>query len=266
MIAMCVIRQDPHYRRDAFINGLRRAGYSLVDHGRPTSTDDLLVIWNRYGANGAMADRWEQSGGTVLVSENGYIGKDNNGHQLYALAIHGHNGSGRWPIGDEDRFTPLGIPLMPWVDRPQGYSLICGQRGIGTRQMASPPDWHKKVYNSLSGRQLNDLRIRLHPGNNAPTISLEQDLSGASDCVIWSSSSGVKALVMGIPVRYDAPRWVCSGAADKLTWSGQAKLPVGNDDTRLSALKHMAWAQWRISELETGEPFVRIREYVRAEA
>lgn len=266
MIAMCVIRQDPHYRRDAFLNGLRRAGYTLTDHGRPSSTDDLLVIWNRYGANGAMADRWEQSGGTVLVSENGYIGKDSTGHQLYALAIHGHNGSGRWPVGDEDRFTPLGIPLQPWVDRPEGYSLICGQRGIGTKLMASPPDWHKKVYNSLSGRQLNDLRIRLHPGNNAPTISLEQDLSGASDCVIWSSSSGVKALVAGIPVRYDAPRWICSGAADKLTWDGQAKLPVGNDATRLEALQRMAWAQWRISELETGEPFVRIRDLLRAEA
>jgi hypothetical protein len=76
----------------------------------------------------------------------------------------------------------------------------------------------------------------------------------------------VKALVAGIPVRYDAPRWVCSGAADKLTWDGQAKLPVGNDATRLEALQRMAWAQWRISELETGEPFVRIRDLLRAEA
>jgi len=262
MIAMCVIRQEPHYRRDAFVNGLRRAGYTLTDHGRPSGKEDLLIIWNRYGANGAMADRWEDAGGTVLVAENGYIGKDSNSHQLYALAVHGHNGSGRWPVGDEDRWTPLNIPLQPWVKRVEGYSLICGQRGIGTKLMASPPDWHKKAYHSLSGRQLNDLRIRLHPGNNAPTISLDQDLSGASDCVIWSSSSGVRALTLGIPVRYDAPHWVCSGAAEKLTWSGEAKLPVGDDDTRLAALKRMAWAQWRIAELETGEPFVRLREFI----
>lgn len=261
MIAMCVIRQDPHYRRDAFLNGLKRAGYTLVDHGRPSGKSDMLVIWNRYGPNGAMADKWEEAGGTVLVSENGYIGKDENNHQLYALAIHGHNGSGFWPVGDEDRFTVLGVPIMPWVERPEGYSLICGQRGIGTKRMASPPDWHKKAYNSLSQRQLRDLRVRLHPGNNAPTISLEQDLSGAADCVIWSSSSGVKALVAGIPVRYDAPCWVCSEAAERLTWTGEAHVPIGGDERRTAALHRMSWAQWRISELETGEPFVRLREH-----
>lgn len=260
MIAMCNIREEPHYRRDAFIKGLRRAGYTLVDKGRPENKEDMLVIWNRYGPNAMMADRWEQQGGSVLVAENGYVGRDSNGHQYYAVALHGHNGSGRWPIGTEDRFAKLNISLMPWVDRPGGYSLICGQRGIGTKLMASPPDWHKKVYNDLSKNQTRDLRVRLHPGNHAPTISLESDLSGASDCVVWSSSSGVKSLILGIPVRYDAPYWICSKAAWRLNRNGKAQMPIGSDCDRLAAMHDMSWAQWNIAELETGEPFTLLRE------
>lgn len=266
MITLCMIREQPHYRRDAFVRGLQRAGYTLVDRGQPDSKEDLLVIWNRYGSFEAMADRWEERGGSVLVAENGYIGKDANGHQLYALAAHGHNGSGFWPEGDDARWKALGIELQPWVERPNGYALVCGQRGIGSRTMASPPDWHADAARKW---RFGAVKLRLHPGNkpdpNAPTLGA--DLAGAKACVIWSSSSGVKALVAGIPVYYDAPHWICEPAATRLAsaTSADGQPADWRDDAREDALRRMAWAQWTIAELENGEPFARFLEVFRRE-
>lgn len=264
MKAVCLIREQPHYRRDAFVNGLRRAGYTVDNRGSPSELGDLLVIWNRYGANEAMADSWEAQGGTVLVAENGYIGCDAQGRQLYALAAHGHNGSGWWPRADSSRFAALNLEVHDWVHRPDGYALVCGQRGIGSRSMASPPDWHVNAARMVEP----PVKLRLHPGNkpnpNAPSI--EQDLDGARICVIWSSSSGVKALLRGVPVIYDAPHWVCEAAAVPLRQLSLFDGASSNllNDLRAAALSDMAWAQWSIEELESGLPFSLFRGAARS--
>lgn len=252
MRVTCLIREQPHYRRDAFLAGLRKLGYDIGQHAHPHSRDDLLIIWNRYSTFADRADSWEAQGGTVLVAENGYVGADKNGHQLYALAIHGHNGSGDWPIGAEDRFAKLDIELQPWQNNDSGPFLICGQRGIGSRLMASPPNWHNKAKNELNKYPT---KVRLHPGNAPPTTPLGADLAGAKACVIWSSSSGVKALVKGHPVIYDAPYWICQDAAVTLKQFIEQPALLKDDSARLKAMHKMAWAQWTIEEIETGEPF-----------
>ncbi|MCC6489158.1 MAG: hypothetical protein IT364_16785 [Candidatus Hydrogenedentes bacterium] len=263
MTAICLIRDQPHYRRDAFVTGLQRAGYAVTDRGGARKSDDLLVIWNRYGANEQMADAWEAHGGTVLVAENGYIGGDDQGRQRYALAAHGHNGSGWWPRGGPERFAALGLTPAPWVSRPDGHALVCGQRGIGSRSMASPPNWHV----GAAKRSPQPARVRVHPGNKpdpkAPT--LEQDLTNAKLCVVWSSTSGVKALLRGIPVVYDAPHWICEHAATRLKPGRDGEQSVlRNDGARQQALEDMAWAQWTVDELASGEPFVLFRDAARA--
>jgi len=253
MIAICQIRQEPNYRREAFVVGLRNAGYSLVNSGRPASKMDLLVIWNRYGGAAAMADTWERHGGTVLVCENGYIGKDAQGRQLYAIAANGHNGSGWWPIGVEDRFSKLGIELKPWLDIPEGHLLVCGQRGIGTKRMASPDNWHNLIANQIKGQVELPIKIRTHPGTQPAKTTLDADLVGASACVVWSSSSGVKALATGCPVYYAAPNWICESAALRVSEIGRARMM--DDATRAAAFHKLAWAQWSVAEIESGEPF-----------
>lgn len=250
-IACCLIREQPHYRRDAFICGLLRAGKKLVGPGHaPSSRNDWLLIWNRYGEWEREANVWEARGGTVLVCENGYIGKDLDGLQYYAIAVHGHNGSGRWYVGDEDRFAYLGLDLKPWTQNESGHWLVCGQRGIGSKTMASPFDWHMRTAKPLlEGR--HPLRIRAHPGRHEPQVPLAKDLEGAAACVIWSSSSGVAALVSGIPVLYGAPHWVCETGARPI----ETQQLLRDDDARRNALHRMAWAQWTIGEISHGLPF-----------
>jgi hypothetical protein len=104
--AYCLIRTQPHYRHEAFVAGLKRCGYDVhLSYARwPVRPGDVLVIWNRYGETERIADGFEAAGGTVLVAENGYIGRGGGtpkhtngpGNHYYALARHAHNGRGRW--------------------------------------------------------------------------------------------------------------------------------------------------------------------------
>jgi hypothetical protein len=245
-IAVVQIRAEPVYRNDAFVKGLGRHGYKMSPaHTNPTDSRDLLVLWNRKrGADDAKATGWERRGGTVIVAENGYIQKEDK--TTYALSVHGHNGAGWFPYdASEDRFSKLGFTLKPWLSggKRDGYYLVCGQRGIGSPQMASPALWAEKMAKALAAKGLN-VRLRQHPGNFPAKTPLSEDLKGAKACVIWSSGSGVKALVEGIPVEFDAPHWICAGAVDEAT--------------RAERMNFMAHGQWHFKEIESGEPFARM--------
>lgn len=250
-IAVITLRKEPAYRRAAFETGLRRLGYFIavnnrVDQGAPAQfprgPQDLLVLWNKKrGADEKAADRWEAAGGTVIVTENAYLQKTDK--SMYAISTHGHNGSGWFPFDrTEDRFTPLGFPIKDWR-RGGHFDLVCGQRGIGSSLMASPPQWGEKKVKQL-GREGRPARLRAHPGNFAPKVPLLHDLEGAAWCRVWSSSAGVVALLEGVNVEHDAPHWICGGQA------GQS---------REEALNYMAHGQWSVAEIESGEPFARMR-------
>jgi hypothetical protein len=256
------IRDKPHYRVGAFTDGLKRLGFHVLPQQLPSKTPgpgDILVLWNRYGAGEAAADRWERAGGTVLVAENGYLGHDEHGVQMYALARHGHNGSGSWPVGGPERFARLRVEPRPW--RAQGRHIyVRGQRGIGAKSMASPPGWHKTIAAQLKRLTQRPVIVREHPGQPANAIGCQiaHELAGAHACVIWSSAAGVRALVEGVPVFYHAPHWICAGAAKR--GLSELESPLMDDAARLRALERMAWAQWSIAEIASGEPFARLLE------
>jgi len=270
--AYCLVRDAPWYRRQAFVEGLKRAGFEIQpgvpDPGR-TRPGDVLVIWNRYGGNHQIATRFENGGGTVIVAENGYISPKGTAPKFdvhtkegpkptdyYALSKTGHNGSGWWPVGGPERFDALGLELKPWQENPNGHILVCGQRGIGSPTMASPPGWNEATAASIRKRTKREVRIRPHPGNDAPKRPLELDLAGAWACAIWSSGSGIKALALGIPTFFDAPFWICSPGA--LRMSEDPEKPLRSDAARLVAMQRMAWAQWQVQEIQSGEPFRRL--------
>lgn len=243
------------YRRNAIEQGLKKLGYEIVGAGagvkssRPRSRDDLLVLWNKKrGMEEEWANAWERQGGTVIVMENGYLQKVDK--TMYALSVHGHNGSGWFPVGDEDRFSKLGFGLKPM--RSGDYILVCGQRSIGSSLMASPPQWAERHAASLQkgGRKV---KLRPHPGNHAPKVPLLDDLRQAAGCHVWSSASGVLALTEGVCVLHTAPRWICEG------WDDGKWVRPGWEDSREAALNRMAHGQWSVAEIESGEPFVRMR-------
>lgn len=245
-LAIITLRKEPMYRSAAFAKGLARLGYHVTLQAgpgglRPTSRADLLVLWNKKrGVDENRANEWERAGGTVIVAENAYLQKVDK--SMYAISTHGHNGSGWFPVGDEDRFTPLGFDLKPMRYSRDGYVLVCGQRSIGSTLMASPPRWGELV-----AKKTPLSRFRAHPGNFAPRTPLTGDLKGAKICLVWSSAAGVQALVEGVPVLEFAPHWICKG------WM------TDRGEHRSAALNRMAHGQWTVAEIESGEPFARMQ-------
>ena len=98
--ALVLIRAQPHYRREAFERGLRAAGFTVVSQLPNPSPRDLVLTWNRYGASHAMATSAEAHRCPVVVVENGYYGRDDEGRQLYTLQRSMLHGYGRWYVGE----------------------------------------------------------------------------------------------------------------------------------------------------------------------
>lgn len=258
MKAYVGIRTEPHYRRDAFIAGLSAAGYEIAPgpaQGRP---GDLYVIWNRYSEWHNQACRFEAAGGTVIVAENGYVGKGGvSPHSMkdrdpYALARSYHNDATVIPEGGPERWDALGVDLKPWRTGGQ-HVLVCPNRSFGIPGRMMPSDWANDVVRRLAKLTQREIRVRPHPGNSAPKKPLADDLAGAWCTVIWSSSAGVHSLIAGVPVICEAPYWIAKGAAGINI--AQIESPPMPD--RLPALRRLAWAQWSLAEITAGAPFAR---------
>lgn len=250
--AYCLIRSDPVYRRGAFERGLRSCGFSLSQSVRidKVGQEDVLVIWNRYGQMHVLAERFERLGGRVVVAENAYVGLDRKDRRRYALALGGHNGSGTWRVGDGRRWQSLGLKIEPYKLGGE-HILVCPNRSFGMPGFIMPPNWAEEAAARLRKATTRPVRIRPHPGNGEPKKPLEEDLRGAWACVIWASSAGCEALLRGIPVFSEAPFWILRGAAERdiRTINSPEYLE------RLWCFESLAWAQWDLGEIESGEAF-----------
>lgn len=217
------LRPAPHYRRDAFEAGLKAIGLKPADPGRC----DVFVGWNRYAAVERQADQVEARGGRVLVAENATWGNDFLGGKWYSLWSGYHNRSDGIRYGGPERWDALGFELADW--RTGGTEIVgLQQRGIGPK--GTPANWTPP----------GCTRIRRHPGTR-PCVPLDEDLAKASEVRTWGSGAAVKALLWGIPVR-----------SYMAGWAGEQ----GNtDESRTAMLRRLAHAQFRLSEIEAGEPF-----------
>lgn len=192
---------------------------------------DILLTWNRIHIGHRAAQAFEAAGLPVLVVENAAWGNDFAGGQWLSLARGRHNTAGMFPDGGNDRWDELGVDLAPW--RAGGEVVGLPQRGIGPPGTAMPRDWVPPGCD----------RVRKHPGIR-PAVPLERDLARAGKVVTWGSGAAVKALMWGIRVESHMPNWI--GQQDN------------TDAGRLAMFRRMAWAQWRLAEIASGEPFARL--------
>lgn len=216
--------------------GLKRHGYQVVlGHTATPRQGDVLVSWNRIHAGQTAAQAFEREGCLVLATENASWGNDFAGERWYTLARNRHNTSGMFPVGGPERWDNLGMDLAPW--RTEGETVILAQRSIGSPPVASPRQWAAGALARHGGR------IRPHPGIHAAK-PLEVDLANCGRVVTWGSGAAIKALLWGIRVVSEMPNWI--GQQDN------------TDACRLAMFRSLAWAQWRHSEIESGEAFARL--------
>lgn len=246
--AYLLIRPEPVYRRHAFEAGLRELGFQIAGHPRePPTPADVLVIWNRYGANHALALRFEAAGARVIVAENGALGRDWLGDHWYSLTLTNPLCAGTWPAGSGDRWESFGQEICVWRNTGLGV-IVLAQRGIGPPGVAQPAGWHKRAATELGAE-----RIREHPGER-PAKPLSVDLAGAVGVATWGSGAALKALLWGIPVIYGLPTWIGAEVALSISaYRGEFHRP-----DRSAFFHRLAWATWRVSEICRGDPFRRL--------
>lgn len=232
-------------RRAAWHSGLERLGYNVVDLEpmtcaaiRPKHDSDLFVSWNRHVDGAQAADRFASSGCAVLVTENATWGNTFAGQHWYTVARDYHNLAGAFPIGGAERWDALGVELDPFRAPNIGDQVVLASRGIGPiahRQGRGWPEWAARCYSA---------RIRHHPGKAGTIEALRNDLAGAWRVITWGSGAAVVALMWGIPVASYMPHWIAE----------QDNTEAG----RLTMFRRLAWAQWRLNEIASGEPIERL--------
>lgn len=248
MRACLLLRHTQHYRADVFAAALRWHGYQVdTRHQRNPQPNDLLVIWNRNRSLDPIAQKYEAAGARVLVVENGYLDRL-NGQKYYALALGGHNGSGRWFVGDEPRFE---VPEQPW--RKDGRQvLVLPQRGIGQPGVAMPSTWLQHIRRKLEKITDRPVLVRQHPGHRRLDDPLV--FPDIWCCVTWGSGAGIKALQAGIPVFHELGCWIGSAAAARLDDS----VEHCHTPERAALWTRITWAQWTLEEIGSGEAFDRL--------
>lgn len=259
--AYVMLRESPEYRADAFRQGLRAAGFQVTGAPRlqPPNPDDVLVIWNRYGRFNHYAEVFERSRARVIVAENGFLGRDAPGGPWYSITETNPLAAGIWPVDatelsrwDQMRET-MGVKICEW--RKGGSEIIIlAQRGIGPNGVRQPDGWHRRIAEQLKAAG-HRVRVREHPGERTPPVSLEDDLQNARAVVTWASGAAFKALLLGVPVLYGCEQWVGREAGTRLEVSRNL---VINWPARLPTFQRLAWSCWQIPEIATGLPFRRL--------
>lgn len=237
MIAWLNLRLTVPERRAAFHSGLSKLGYKVREELtlRP-GVRDILVTWNRIADGHIAAHAFEHEQRPVIVAENATWSNEFAGSRWYFLGSNYHNRASCVRYGGPDRWDQLGVELQPW--REGGQTVLLPSRGIGPREVAMPRDWLQ-----YSRKRFPTARVRHHPGRGLET-PLQWDLEYASRVVTWGSGAAVRACMWGCEVVSDMPDWIGSHSP--------------TDASRLMMLRHLAWGQWTLREIEDGTAFAYI--------
>ena len=227
---------------------------------------DLLVLWgvrNRPAIEGQI-----RRGGEVCVLERGYLGDRFAWTSVsFGGGLNGRaefRGVSSDPERLERHFPGM---LQPWTHR-DGYALLIGQVP-GDMSLASVDGnllgWYEAAWKALDARGY-DVRFRPHPvavqrsrklaaPAGIPTIggTLSEAVAGAAVVVTFNSNAGVEAVFAGTPtIAVD-----CGSMAWPVTAHALDAEPERPDRTAWAA--ELAWKQWRLDELASGECWERVR-------
>lgn len=206
---------------------------------------DVAVVW------GAKQSRVFAAGRPVLVMERGHLPD----RMLMTSVGWGDLGRrGRYPTAPDGgarwqaRYAGL---MQPWATR-QGYALIIGQvPGDAALRGLDIAAWVEQVAATLGARGWT-VRFRPHPLAARPGAPLAEDLAGAAIAVTFNSTAGVEAVLAGVPtVTLDAGAMAWPVAAHAL--SDPPTRPA-----REAWAWDLAWTQWSVEEIATGEAWAHV--------
>ena len=173
--------------------------------------------------------------------------------------IHGDANFGK-PRG-LDRWRKLEIPLKPWKTKTDGPVLVCGQLPHDTNvQDTDHIGWCQKAVAFYENQGI-DVRFRPHPRISNVNMygigdgliqrgPLDKALEKASCVVAWNSTTGVDAIIAGVPVIACGENSFSRDLAAHHLGDYPSGLKRMNRNDWLAKL---GYAQWNRKELESGE-------------
>jgi len=244
--------------------GLRRHGITVETFRNlhPNSNADFVLTWGwRTGK------AYRARGRQVLVMERGYLG---DRFAWTSLGWNGLNGRATW-ANDSDKTSErfekhFGHLVKPWRLNGNGYALIVGQvPGDMSLDGIDMGSWYVNAARMMEARGL-EVGFRPHPEAEKRGLivgalakhrlkgTLEEALDGAAVVVTMNSNTGVDATLAGVPTI------VCDRGA--MAWPVAAR---GLDaklvtPDRSDWLRSMAWRQFRLEEIESGEAWEHVKQ------
>ena len=256
----------------AIAEGLARHGWDVgfARYGEPTGEGELAVIWG-WKQPAVIADVRER-GGHVLVMERGFVG-DRIGTWT-SCGLDGLNGRALWPDVDDGgarwrRFHD-GL-LQPWRSPFDGPVLVCGQvPGDASLYGRDLTGWAVETVAALRALD-REVVYRPHPlvvrqgeanwcppGARLSTAPIADDLARCGGAVTFNSNSGVEAVLAGVPT--------VTGDEGAVAW------PVTSHEvgtwcrpTREAWAHRLAWCQWTLDEIASGDAWDALRGRLRRE-
>lgn len=200
--------------------------------------------------------RLRELGKQVLVMERGYLG---DRFAWTSLGWNGLNNRAQFGVKNDggERFRRhFGDLLQPW--NPTGdYLLIVGQvPGDASLQGRDLSSWYAEQAKLAAAMGL-PARFRPHPealkrgyqkavpGADVLGGDLQSALRGAALVATWNSNTGVDALLAGKPVTVADP--------GSMVWEQAQGLRRGAQPDRESWAARLAWCQWSLDEIRSGE-------------
>jgi hypothetical protein len=237
----------------AFSKGLKRHGIEpvVLPPGKSAKCD-MAVTW------GVKRKLEMESGRRCLVLERGYLG--DRMKTWTSAGFDGLNGyadflnTGKGPERFDAEYGP--DFLKPWRTSPKGnLVVIMGQvRGDASLRGMNIDAWYRQTAERLI-RCGHRVGFRPHPLFRSaipnPKVvhlggTLEEALGRAKWVVTYNSNSGVDSVVAGLPTV------TCDRGS--MAWSVTGHDPAAEPPIpdRTAWASRMAWAQWRMEELENG--------------
>lgn len=181
----------------------------------------------------------------------------------------GNSDASKWHQLSQD----INVQLQDWRSTGNYILLLIQRDGGWSMKGADPVIWARKKIKLIRSQCDMPIVLRPHPGKivdlssltNATVVvsdtvarSLQQDIDQAAAAVVFNSSSGVAAILHGVPLWVDDPGSVCWAVANKDI--DQIQNPVFFD--RNQWINDLAACHWTDEESRQGLVFQKFLPYI----
>ena len=225
---------------------------------RDTEDFDAVVALGLAGRSRLVRDTYRAKGIPVFIIDAGYILRD-CGYSQFGI------GDLNWlpDAAYHDRAEEM--VLFAQNKRKQGsFILVAGQLPGDNQHSINVIEWRDKTLGAL--KELTDLPVcfRPHPRVERPQNTISEALEDCHCLVTHNSTAAYEAIRQGIPVICDPCAAYSEVCETRLENVNAPK--IGTKAKRQKMLDRVAYAQWTLEELETGEPLKFLIEQLEGEA